>query len=160
MSVLLSEEFEEVMSMAMVSPFCDIDGRSDAYEFLFEVDPVEGELIEVCADGYSIHAVDSADEPAVILREPTGDICGFYYRFSSWIDEEHRGSGLGVEMILAYADHFKDRAWEGDLETCMGGLGFSESGYAIHVQAQQKAAQRAVAVSMDCGEEVSAAPRF
>lgn len=160
MSVLLSEEFEELMLMATVTPHGDIDGRSEEYQFLFEIDPVEGELIEVCEDGYSIHAVDSADEPAVVLREPTGGICGFYYRFSSWIDEEHRGRGLGVETILAYSDHFKDRAWEGDLETCMGGLGFSEAGYAIHVQAQQKVAQRAVAASMEQSEEAAAGLRF
>lgn len=137
MSMLLSRNYEDVLAAALVSPAFEFDGTEDTYDFLREVGPDDGPVIDRTSDGYAFQAIETNDEPAVVLISPTGQPCGFYWRFMSWIDEVHRGRGFGVEMILAYADHFQDLAWEGDIDECAQGLGFSERGFSIHLTAQR-----------------------
>ncbi|ANT63110.1 hypothetical protein AYJ57_21820 (plasmid) [Salipiger sp. CCB-MM3] len=143
MSVLLSEDFDELMEAAMVSPYGEIDGHAEEYEFLWEAERTEADVINTRPDGYSICAMNDADHPAVVLVDPDGKVSGFYYRFAAWIDEEHRGHGLSVETILAYDGYFQDAAWEGDLQECIGGMTFSDGGYRAHTRAQQVALKRA-----------------
>ncbi|EPX83551.1 hypothetical protein [Salipiger mucosus] len=158
MSRLVDAELDHVLETALISPAFEIDGTTDEYAFLLEVDPEDGPVIERSEDGYFIRAIECFDEPAVVLFSPEGVTCGFYWRFQAWIDEAHRGLGFGVEMILAYADHFQDLAWDGELEASQG-LGFSERGHSVHVTAQRIARIRDQGADPDAFDPVPA-PAF
>ncbi|MHA6345939.1 hypothetical protein [Roseivivax sp. CAU 1761] len=139
MSALLGDDYERVLEMAIIAPVFAFDGDGADYDFLREAGPGDGPVVMTFDDGYAIQAIETCDEPAVVLRDPEGQVAGFYYKFMAWIDPVHRGRGrgLGVEMVLAYADHFQDAAWAEDMPGASQGMGFSEAGYAIHEQARQ-----------------------
>jgi GNAT superfamily N-acetyltransferase len=157
---LLEPWFNDFMNFSFVGSFFEIDGTEEAYEPFFEVDPEDGVPIEVseAPEGYKFQSLDTWEAPGVVLRDQAGDVIGFYYKFSSWVDPEHRGQGLGALMILAYAEHYKDHAWELEREEFNGGTGFSEAGYSIHRQAIGMAEHKYGAALSDFSDEGLGSP--
>ena len=141
---LLDPWFSDFMNMSFVGSNFEIDGGDEEYEPFFEVDAEDGDEIEIieAPDGYTFQSLDTWESPGVVLRDATGDVIGFYYEFSSWVEPEHRGQGLGALMILAYAEHYKDHAWEIEREKYDCGTAFSPGGFAIHSQAMRMAERK------------------
>ena len=134
-NLLSSGDFQEVLDGAWISEEYYFNGRGEDYEYYFDLTPEETTQIRTY-EGYSIEVGCDDLSDYAILRAPSGEVCGFYYRFMAWIDEEHRGKGLCPQMIFAFAQHFGEDAWGDDLQDCQGGMGFTEEGFTAHESAR------------------------
>jgi GNAT superfamily N-acetyltransferase len=137
-SFLLSRAYDSILASAFVS---DIYGVFDEeiVEVWLDCLPV-GPTLSVPLPGYDIVAADG-ERPLVLLRHD-GEAVGYYVDMGLWIDPAHRGHDLGVQLILAAAEHFGRKAFINDeMEDPRNGLGFSEAGYAAHERARYIAAE-------------------
>jgi GNAT superfamily N-acetyltransferase len=70
----------------------------------------------------------------VLLVDPDGESCGYYIEGRCWIDDDHRGKGLSVPMILAEA-----RRLEGSPRANAESRDFSPAGHRAHAKAWEVA---------------------
>lgn len=144
----------DFVGAAMVSDRFSIDGRADRdYEFVWDAD-LHARPYWRSEDGYEIRAVPDPDfEPETMaLLSPAGGRCGFYSGGQLWIDPEHRGRGLGAELVLAMAD-----ALGASPVRHHGGLGFSGAGIEAHREAWRRAVERAAEAGLDVPPHLVAA---
>lgn len=131
--------FEDFVGFSIVAETFAIDGRDEEYECVWDA-PYSLQTFWQSPDGYCIHVVDDPDyQPeTLLLLAPDGSECGFYSGGQLWIDEAHRGRGLGAEMVLAMT-----QALEASPTAYHGGYGFSNDGHVAHKVAWIRAVQRA-----------------
>lgn len=124
------ESADEFIGPALVSEQFAINGREDEdYEWIWDA-PLPSTEMWRNAQGYEIWALDEDFEPqTLILISPNAERCGFYMGVELWIDPEHRGQGLGAELVLAMT-HLLGRS-----PVQNGPIGFSAAGYYAHVKA-------------------------
>ncbi len=148
---LLSDWFEDVLDNSMVCETFALDGEEEGMETLFSETKSDCSHVVTMDSDHSIYEVKSWDMPTLVLFSPDDEVVGYYHNFQCFIHPDHRGHGLGVEMILTYARHFKDQAWSGS-EDADEGIGFSIKGYEIHAAAREAAQELAHSSSLE-GED-------
>ena len=144
--VAWSNTFSDFIGSFHVADIFAIDGRDeDEYDIIWDA-PLHDKPLWRSPEGYEIRAVPDPDwEPeTVVLLDPEGEPCGFYSGGQVWVDEEHRGRGLGAEMILAMADALGTSPTK-----YHGGLGYSQAGYQAHREAWRRATERAHAAGLE-----------
>lgn len=134
MSALLSKAFARIVDDAFVSDAFEFDGRCGDYEYYLEQElDISSVVFE--RDGYAIQCDGDEDMQDVVLIHD-GKAVGFYADLMIWIDPEHRGKGLSVDMVTAFADHYGAGAYR-DLEKRLSPLGFSVAGWRAHEKAAE-----------------------
>lgn len=135
--ILRCASFDEFIGPVCVARGFAIDGRSFDYHWVW-VDPLSETPFWRSPAGYQILVLNSESEPAVlVLLAPNGERCGFYVGIELWIDPDHRGQGLGAELVLAMTELLGRSPREGQEAT-----GFSPAGYAAHLKAWRLAHER------------------
>lgn len=134
---LRSPDFDRIMETALISDGFAIDDDDEVIEAWLSCDAV-GEPLSIPAPGYAV--VESNGMRPLVLLLHQGEAVGYYVDMSAWIDPDHRGKGLGVEMILAAASCFGRSAFiDRDVRDPRNGVGFSAAGYVIHEKARRRA---------------------
>jgi GNAT superfamily N-acetyltransferase len=137
MSALLSPDFQGILDVATVNDVFSFNGRCGDYDPYLE-EPYDPARV-IWSDGeYSISDAPDTDEPTVILFHG-GAAVGFYGDLQCWVDEEHRGRGLGARMIVAFADRNGPDAFRQLRRRAGCAMGFSAAGYAAHAKAKEMA---------------------
>ena len=138
---------EEFLGPCLVSPSFSIDAsggvESEEYGIFFTADTADRPLWSSPDGRYAVHSVADKEHwepfPTVLLKH-NGKTIGFYAAGEAWVDEEHRGGGLGVEMIVAAAELCGSAP-----NRNAAGPGYSEAGYRAHLAAHRAIVERAVA---------------
>lgn len=137
---------DEFVGPRMISPAFGLDGRSVEYD-LFRESPWERAPVWISDDGrHAVHLVADEDwePPTSVLVESEGGTCvGFYAGGELWIDEDRRGQGLSIPLILCLVDRLGKAAYDN-----RSGLGFSCAGYAAHAAAHRTAVELAAAAGI------------
>lgn len=138
---LACKDFGEFIGLVLVLPVFEIDGRQDDdYYWVWDA-TLPAEPYWESSAGYRIYSLGIEYEPeTLVLVSPAGQRCGFYVGNELWIDPEHRGQGLGAELVLAMTELLGHSPCE-DQEA----VGFSPAGYAAHLKAWRLAHERAAA---------------
>jgi len=134
-----TKSFAGFLGFSAVSRAFEINGRTDEeYEWIWNA-PIYEKPFWRSPSGYEIRTVDPDFEPpTVVLLAPDGSRCGFYSGGQLWVDPEHRGQGLGAELVLALTE-----ALGYSITAVNEGLGLSPEGYRAHFKAWRFAVERA-----------------
>jgi len=126
---LWKADFDDFVGKAAVSDVFTIDTSEDPFPMIFEWDDF-GEPVW-CAERkrtrYEIRRLIDFDPITLVLRSE-GQTVGFYASGMCWIDPAHRGHGLAVDLIRAFA------TVNGSTPN-LNHLGFSRAGWAAHAAA-------------------------
>lgn len=132
--------FDDFIGPVVVSEGFAIDGRSFDYQWIWDASLLE-DVFWRSPTGYEIFFLGPDYEPeTMVLHAPSGERCGFYVGVELWIDQEHRGQGLGAELVLAMTELLGRSPLEE-----LGVIGFSPEGYGAHEKAWRLAHERAAA---------------
>lgn len=135
--------YDDFNCVGMVSNAFEIDGRAD--DLILEAVEDGCDLIQVWQDGpYRICELDDFEPiPTMVLLK--GNVAaGFNMCGQLWIDEDHRGRGLSIPLVLAVAARRGGEATPSEL------LGFSHAGAAAH----EAAWRAAVLLALEQGKDV------
>lgn len=125
---LLEIDIDDLVGFAsMTSPAFDVDGTSEEYEHIFEWDDLSDPIWASENNDYTIHALLDF-EPTCVVSRYLGKTIGFYLDGEAWVQDTHRGNGLGPKMIVSAI------AATGELPNSQN-IGFTDAGMAIHFSA-------------------------
>lgn len=128
----------EFIGSVMVSDVFAIDGRCDeTFELIWNAELCDRPYWR-SEDGYEIRAVLDYEPESMSLISPTGDRCGFIMKEHLWIDPDHRGRGLGAELVLALSDSIQDSP-----TADVSAIGFAPEGHYAFFKAWKMAVRRA-----------------
>jgi GNAT superfamily N-acetyltransferase len=137
---LLGEDYGTILTNATISPIFGFEVLDETMSTLLEAGASELTVYDSDCRGYTLHPSQAAD--AVIVLCHDGIPVGLYAAMTAWIDEDHRGQGLGVEMILAASRAYGRNAFITEALDPRQGIGLSESCYEIHRKAMNVAFER------------------
>jgi hypothetical protein len=133
-----SKSFDDFIGVYSVSIVFSIDGRSDeSYELIWDA-PMCERAFWLSPNGYEIRELPDFEPATMVVICPDNTHCGFYSGGCLWVDESHRGQGLGAELVLAMSE-----ALEASPTAYHGGLGFTRAGLDAHFNAWVRAVIRA-----------------
>jgi GNAT superfamily N-acetyltransferase len=128
----------------MVGPSFEIDGRDDEdYDVIWSfASDLKNLRFPVWISGsYQIQEIDEFEPEGTFVLKYKDQAVGFYMDGQCWVDEDHRGKGLSIQLILAAADY----CGGSPIRNADFGIGYSDAGYAAHKAAWLYAVNEAIA---------------
>lgn len=144
-SALLTAHFQLIMDNAQINDaFYGFDAsQEESHSFYLET--VFNADTAIWHNGdYTLCTVPDDDAPTALLYHKE-QVVGLYRDMMAWIEPGHRGKGLGACMIMEFAEHFGEDAFQSGAGDPADGIGFTVAGYAAHQAARELAENRLTA---------------